>query len=301
MTDAQRQRQEPKKHAAITPRRGLDFQLDDPDIPRHWLGADPFRTRFFDALSVIFPAGERFFIESVRRCAGAGAGSIPDIGEFIDQEAQHSRVHARFNDRLRAQGVEVDHMDRREREKMATLLARLPPQFTLAATAGVEHLTAAMSRSFLAQPSLFREADPRVRAMFFWHAIEELEHRAVAFTLIGACGVRGWLLRSGAFLLGMLDITITVWRIVAEMLAVDGYRGPARLMIMARGALWLYGPRGVITVMLPDLLRYLRPGFHPEEPGTEAPEADHWREAFARSGDPIEAAVPLITGTAAGC
>ena len=36
------------------------------DVPRHWCGGDPFRTAFFDALSMSFPVGEQFFIDAVR-------------------------------------------------------------------------------------------------------------------------------------------------------------------------------------------------------------------------------------------
>ena len=51
---------------------------DGPIRPRHptfdleealagdWNGGDPFRTAFFNAMSLSFPSGERFFIDSVR-------------------------------------------------------------------------------------------------------------------------------------------------------------------------------------------------------------------------------------------
>ena len=45
--------------------RRLRVDLDTP-LPRHWAG-DAFRTAFFNALSMSFPAGEQLFIDSVRR------------------------------------------------------------------------------------------------------------------------------------------------------------------------------------------------------------------------------------------
>ncbi|MCG8438771.1 MAG: metal-dependent hydrolase, partial [Pseudomonadales bacterium] len=47
----------------IQPRK---VAFDVSSVPRHWNGGDPVLTRFFDALSVHFPEGERFFIQSVR-------------------------------------------------------------------------------------------------------------------------------------------------------------------------------------------------------------------------------------------
>jgi len=48
---------------SIQPRK---VAFDVSSVPRHWNGGDPVLTRFFDALSVHFPEGERFFIQSVR-------------------------------------------------------------------------------------------------------------------------------------------------------------------------------------------------------------------------------------------
>lgn len=46
-------------------RAKLGFQLDE-CIPRFWNGGDPYKPRFFDAMSLTVPIGERCFISSVR-------------------------------------------------------------------------------------------------------------------------------------------------------------------------------------------------------------------------------------------
>ena len=43
----------------------LLIDLEAP-IARHWNGGDAFRTAYFNALSMSFPVGEQFFIDSVR-------------------------------------------------------------------------------------------------------------------------------------------------------------------------------------------------------------------------------------------
>ena len=52
-------------HPDIVPREQLSFGFDQ-DIPKYWFGGDPFKTRLFDAMSLIFPPGERFFMTCVR-------------------------------------------------------------------------------------------------------------------------------------------------------------------------------------------------------------------------------------------
>ncbi len=75
----------------------IDLQ---PPLAARWNGGDAFRTAFFNALSMSFPVGEQYFIDSVR----AGVKALPEaererfageVQAFIGQEATHRRpAHA---------------------------------------------------------------------------------------------------------------------------------------------------------------------------------------------------------------
>ncbi|WP_290644939.1 metal-dependent hydrolase, partial [Aquabacterium sp.] len=95
----------------IIPREKLDFGLSG-DVPKYWFGGDPFKSRFWDALSIIFPPGEKFFMTCVRdfRDQIQDPKLLEDIQGFNRQEAQHTLVHRQDNDRLRRQGVDVDRL-----------------------------------------------------------------------------------------------------------------------------------------------------------------------------------------------
>jgi len=85
---------------ALTVRRLL-VDLETP-VPRHWNGGDAFRTAFFNALSFSFPAGEQFFIDSMRRALSDAPAELQarfddEVRGFIGQEATHRRIHQRFN------------------------------------------------------------------------------------------------------------------------------------------------------------------------------------------------------------
>ena len=88
---------------SIVQRKGPDFGLDG-DIPRWWFGNDPFKTRFFDAMSLLFPEGERFFIECVRdyRDQISDPVLLGQVKDFTFQEGQHGMVHTAYNARSRA-------------------------------------------------------------------------------------------------------------------------------------------------------------------------------------------------------
>mgnify|MGYP003452248881 FL=1 len=74
--------------------RHLDFNLPKP-LPRHWHGGDAFKTHLFDSMSVLFPDGERFFIDSVRQFRDQISDPLlkEQIRGFIGQEGHHSREH----------------------------------------------------------------------------------------------------------------------------------------------------------------------------------------------------------------
>ena len=135
---------------AIVPREKLDFGLDG-DIPRYWFGGDPFKTRLFDAMSTLFPEGEKFFITCVRdyRDQITDPALQQEVKDFIRQEGQHGMVHTQFNNRLEQQGVNVPRLLERQNRIMYGVFRRFFSRaYTLAMTAASEHMTAIMAHSF---------------------------------------------------------------------------------------------------------------------------------------------------------
>ena len=96
---------QPDQAYAIQVRQNLDFGIDQ-DLPKFWFGQDPFKTRVFDALSITFPVGERYFISSVRlfRDQITDPELQARVKDFIKQEAQHGIAHDRYNKFLIDQG-----------------------------------------------------------------------------------------------------------------------------------------------------------------------------------------------------
>lgn len=281
----------------IVPRADLDFDLQSDTIPRHWLGGDPFKSRFFDAMSTLFPDGERFFIQCVRdyRDQITDPQLQAEVKEFIFQEAQHGKVHTDFNDRLHRQGVEVPSIVEGQLKILTWYRKHASRKYTLAQTAGAEHMTALMAHFFLDNPEVFEDADPRIRAMYFWHAIEEIEHKAVAFDVMQKVAKAGYFTRSLAMLNISLAFPFHVMMIMRHMLKVDGFSKSERRRMWRKGLVWMYGPGGIYAKMLRHYVSYYRPGYHPWDKG-ETRAFDFWRRAYQRSnGDPVAASDQLYT------
>jgi len=276
----------------IVPRKGPDLGLDG-DIPRYWLGGDAFKTRFFDAMSVLFPEGEKFFIACVRdyRDQIQDPELRAQVKDFMYQEGQHGMVHTQFNDRLKAQGIGVDHiLEEQKRIMFGFFRKKLPKVYTLGQTAAAEHMTALMAHGFFSA-GLMNDADPRIRAMYAWHAVEEIEHKAVAYDVFKKVARGGYLTR----VLSMLQVSLTfplhVFVIMAHMFRVDGVKNSFSLW--ARGLWWLYGWGGLYPRLLPHYLAYFIPGFHPWKHGDMAI-YQRWTQRFHETGGDAIAAADAV-------
>ena len=290
----------PEYQEEIVVRKNLDFQLDSEDIPRYWMAGDAFKTRVFDAVQSSFPDGERYFISAVRafRDRITDPVLIQAVKDFTMQEGQHGQVHTHYNERLRRQGILIDAFTQQTKEVTENRLKTMSPEYNIAMTAALEHFTAMMADMFFAEKEMLDGADPRVRAMFAWHAIEEMEHKAVAFDVMQKVANVDY----GTRILAMTHATLafSFFSAIApwHMLKMDGYTTRQRVALYAKGLPWLLGPRkGVFGRLLPMIASYYKPGFHPNHVPT-VHNYQAWLEAFVTTGDPMKAAEAMYHAAA---
>lgn len=285
---------------AIVPREKLDFDLVNGDIPRHWLGGDAFKTRFFDTMSCFFPEGERFFITSARnfRDQITDPKLLQEVKDFTRQEGQHSMIHRQYNDRLRQQGINVDFIESVVTFVFFKLLPKITTKkFRLDLTSAFEHLTALMVHGFEASKVL-EPADRRMRAMYTWHAIEEVEHKAVCYDVMQKIAKTQYLGRTWALIVATLLLPPGTLLGTALMLRKDGIGFFRRMGLMAKGIWWLYKPGGLFAPILKPYLEYFKPGFHPWDSGNMIG-YQVWEAEYNRTKDPIaasEAAIASLAG-----
>jgi predicted metal-dependent hydrolase len=282
----------------IVPREKLDFGFDG-NIPKYWFDGDPFKSRLIDAMSVVFPEGEKFFIASVRnfREQVTNPRLKEDVKNFIRQESQHTMVHTLYNERLKRQGASIDRMvDRIAQKQQAFFEARrrtYSQAFNLALTAASEHITSSMTHAFFDRRSILEYADPRMRALYAWHSIEEIEHKAVAFDVMRDVAKVGYFRRCAAMLMVLWTFNATTLVIARAMLKFDGFSEKECKRIFRRGLLWLYGPAGLFSSSAGHLLSYFKPGYHPWQEH-ELSNYQAWLDAFNSTGDPVLAGNALF-------
>ncbi|MET1078291.1 MAG: metal-dependent hydrolase [Pseudomonas sp.] len=244
----------------IRPRQ-LDFDLAQP-LPRHWHSGDAFKTHLFNAMSVLFPDGERFFIDSVRLHRERIDDPLlkEQIRGFIGQEAHHSREHLEYSQRLRDLGYDVDYLERGLKRRLAFVQKHLSPQLQLAATCAVEHLTAIMAHALLTDANWLDGADPSLARLWRWHALEETEHKAVAFDVFQVISGSKWL-RRRAIIQSTLFFTLDTLKGLTHMLKRDGLLWNWR--VWRDGLTWLWGKNGIYRKLVGQYLDFYRSDFHP--------------------------------------
>ncbi|WP_183933829.1 metal-dependent hydrolase [Sphingomicrobium lutaoense] len=233
--------------------------------PRWWHGGNPYATAFYNALSITFPKGEAFFVDSVRAFReGTPPRLAEDIRNFVTQEAMHSREHVAFNNRAADTGYRIDHLEAVVQERI-DLVSEKPKIVSLAATMALEHFTAILAHQLLADPRHLEGADEATAELWRWHASEEIEHKGVAYdTWLHATRDwsrwQRWKVKS----LVMIDVTrnflVHRWEGMLDLLRQDGLTGRKAKWAMLKYA---FLSPGMVRQWFVPWAKYFFPGFHP--------------------------------------
>lgn len=231
--------------------------------PRHWYGGHAFETHFLNALSSTFPEGERFFIAAVRHYAPQVSDPRlqAQVTAFVGQEGQHSRAHDGHMALLREQGFGGIDRANAVLRRVCRWYLRHAPRYSLALTIAIEHVTAVFAHHLLSDPERWLvPMHPDMRPLWRWHAVEETEHKAVAFDVYRATG-GGEVMRLVAMVHVMVFVFAEFLGRHLYLLHRDGVLGDGAGW--RRGTRFLWGRGGLLRLVFRDLFTYLRPGFHP--------------------------------------
>ncbi|RZA09470.1 MAG: metal-dependent hydrolase [Moraxellaceae bacterium] len=269
---------------ASFPVRRMDFEFGQ--VPEYWMNNSSGLTHFMTALSALFPDGEKFFVDSVRAVRNDPKLADPrmqkEISAFIGQEAMHSKEHVGFNQSANAYGHDVNSLEKKTNTVIQTIrkgFAKIAKPFgisqemiDLTATTALEHFTATIASELLSNEEIqSKMTDNTMYRLWMWHAVEENEHKAVVYDVFEALygkGVKAYALRNSAMAIAMVALFITQSYFVTRLLRQDKQFNMAALRDIYKYA--YSAKHGVITGMIPDLVDYFRPGFHPNDHDTHA-------------------------------
>ncbi|MFO1525114.1 MAG: metal-dependent hydrolase [Turneriella sp.] len=246
--------------------RRPDFDFSK--VERYYYGDNVWATHIMNALHVLVPIGEVFFIRAVRKSLDdAPAEQKVELKKFIGQESVHDQVHRQFWARLREHGLPVDSFARfftaTAIETMEPLVEKLiGKKMLLSATVGFEHYTAALAdTAFQPGSQLLPKMQKEVAEMMGWHAAEEIEHKSVAFNMLKAID-GNYALRAAGMVLGSTLLSVYTAIGTAWFMAGDKELTLARLV---KDLLTLPQISGdLLPALVQHNLEYFTPGFDPD-------------------------------------
>ena len=234
-------------------------------LQHRWAGGDPIATAWYTALSATFPRGEALFVDAVKTFRdGAPPRLEAEIHAFVKQEVNHSREHLAFNRASASAGYDLTAIDKWVEGMIGKVRSR-PPHIWLAVTIALEHFTAMFAHEFLEHPQHFAGSDGEQAEMWRWHAVEELEHKGVAYdTWLHATRDWGrwkrWRMKTVLMLIISRRFVKHRFLHATWLLAQDGIEGWGA---KARLAWYLVGKPGILRRIFPAWCAYFLPGFHP--------------------------------------
>ncbi len=262
-------------HGVAFPKvRRMRFQFGEPEpLHRHFVEGDIVFSHLVAVLSGSFPPGEESFIRSVRRFADQITDPVlkKRVAGFIGQESVHGQEHRKLNTQLADMGYPLVRFllfaPTSVRQKVVLRIEQLiPAKVHLAMTAAAEHYTAVLGARVLSSDELQAiPGDPEVWRLLNWHAMEELEHKSVAFDVFRSVGGSERTRIAVMWFMYFLTIPVVTAAVALSILLDPTAWRPIKVLRQTYGV--FRGP--LVRGILGEIAEYLRPGFHPDDVPTD--------------------------------
>jgi len=267
------------------PTRRISFEESIQDMPVHFAkDGDLLRSHLIAGLSALFPDGEDFFVRSVRHYRDRITDPVlkRQVAGFIGQEATHGREHRVLNDRFAELGYPTKGVERLTKRMLGIRSRYAPASANLAATAALEHFTATLAEAVLSNPAVNEEiGHPGVRNLFLWHALEESEHKAVAFDVYRAMGcnerLRVWTMKG-------LRYGFVFFLAIQVAISVLGDKATYRRGVLRKSWRSFWKSPLLSKDLWDQLCDYDRADFHPDDRDTTDLVAQYRTESFGETG-----------------
>jgi predicted metal-dependent hydrolase len=260
------------------PTRRMSFEESLENVPRHFAADEDLITSHLIAvLSSVFPDGEDFFVRSVRHYRDQITDPVlkREVAGFIGQESIHGREHRALNERLDALGYPSKRIERVVRWSLGVRERLMPPISNLASTVALEHYTATLAEIVLRDEAA-RDlvATPEVADVFLWHALEECEHKAVAFDVYRSVGGSE---RTRRITMNIITFGFIGGMTIQVVLSMLGDRATYRRGRLRQSIRLLRGNPFLRRDVWRRLRDYNRTDFHPDDHNTDDV-LERWRE-----------------------
>jgi predicted metal-dependent hydrolase len=239
----------------------FNLKLDwSQELPLYWFDNSPFKTHFMNSLSTRFFHGEKFFIDTVNKFKNEINDSQlkEQVEQFILQESMHRGVHRQFDKWLETKGYPIDFLEKLSDQQIAKLKNK---KDMLLVTLCLEHLTFVFAEFYLTHPEMLEQMHPHFRRIWTWHAIEEIEHKAIAHKLLNTINNKILLKRTYSLII-TFSVFLKIFKGTIILLKQDNQLW--RWATLKDACSFLFNLKnGIITKTVIPYLRIMKKDFSP--------------------------------------
>jgi predicted metal-dependent hydrolase len=240
----------------------------DQDLPKYYFDNSPFKTHLFNSISIMFEQGEVFFIKSVNyyRDIITEPAQLKNIDNFIKQEAGHTVVHKKYNEWISSHGLPKDYIENITLKHLNRFEKIFGNKGCLVTTTTLEHITAIAAEYVLLHPTVMEKMHPHFREIWEHHSIEEIEHKAVAMSILNKIGSYKFRRFINVIIWGPAFIFCAIANTI-RLLRADKQLWKWRTVKDAVDLLFNYR-HGIFTKLIFPWMRCLKINFHPNNHDT---------------------------------
>jgi len=244
------------------------------NLPVKWYTGNPAILNFCNIVSIMFPIGEQFFIDSVRYYRNQLTDPIlqQQVTGFLAQESIHSKQHTQCNNLLKSNNKHLIII-----EKISSLCFYIPRNYypkstALAFSCALEHFTAVFADNVLRSKYFTKLAHPTYANLWLWHAAEEIEHKAVCYDVyqqVTGGGLRSYIERC----LAMVGVTLCIFLVIFLISTIMLFKKIKERKLnffqkkkrppLTGWFRYLFIQPGIIPNIASPYFAYYAPGFHP--------------------------------------
>ncbi len=214
--------------SSITVRK-VDFEFPE-DVALYALPGMPRVSLFIVAFSLTMPYLEPYLIRMMLKATQHvnDENLIEDMKRFSQQEGNHYRNHARINQIVRgkfdaATAAELLRIEHELKAEYELFLNDKSMRYNLAYAEGFEAMTCAAAMGGANRSQEKSGVSKGWAELLDWHALEEIEHRTVAFDVYNHV-VGGYFYRVAAGLRSQFHYLYYIHRFYTVMLKAKGMR-----------------------------------------------------------------------------
>jgi len=235
------------------------------NIKKYWFHDSVFKSSLGDASSIIIPRIERFIIHTVNRFLPTVSDQKlkAELTNLLHEETSHARVHDAYNAMLKREGYKINLSLKLEDSMFSFLEKFSSPLSNLGVCMCTEFFTLIFAKHTIEQKIFDEEGvDPRLKRVWLWHHMEEMDHRSACYDLFKALG-GGYFRR--LYCMVIVSLTFFFLLHLNHILLLHQNGGLYRPRIMWRGMWYLFGPNGNYVNSMKEWYKFFKPSFSPNE------------------------------------